>query len=139
MMPSLKKSRWSWPKRDAAAPDRQQLGAHSESLARRFLVLHGYTIEATNVRFPVGELDIVARDGQVLCFIEVRAASSLEWGGALESITGRKRQRVIRAARWYLKRFTTLPEEIRFDVVALDWSGPDAPRLELIRAAFEVS
>ena len=137
-MPFAKKSRWSWSKRDSSSA-RQELGAQSESLARRFLLLHGYAIEATNVRFPVGELDVVAWDGHVLCFIEVRAASSLEWGGALASITDRKRQRVIRAARWYLKRFKTLPDEIRFDVVALDWSGPDAPRLELLRAAFDVS
>ena len=129
-------NRWPWSSRETQAA-RQQLGARSEALARRFLTLHGYTIEATNVRFPVGELDVVAWDGPALCFVEVRSASSEAWGGPLESITDRKRQRVIRAARWYLKRLRTLPEEIRFDVVAVDWSGPDAPRLELLRAAFE--
>ncbi|MBI4342580.1 MAG: YraN family protein [Candidatus Omnitrophica bacterium] len=130
-------NRWPWPARKSP-PARQQLGAHAEALAQRFLCLHGYTIEATNVRFPVGELDVVAWDGQTLCFVEVRSASSDAWGGPLASITDRKRQRLIRAARWYLKRLNALPEEIRFDVVAVDWSGPDAPHLELVRSAFEV-
>ena len=52
---------------------RQQLGARSERLAERFLTSHGYRIEARNVRYPVGELDLVAWDGDTLCFIEVRA------------------------------------------------------------------
>lgn len=134
-MPSMNTTtRWPWLRRKTA---RQQLGAESEALARRYLILHGYTVEAMNVRFPVGELDVIAWDGHTLCFVEVRAASSLEWGGPLGSITDRKRQRVIRAARWYLRRLRGLPEEIRFDVVAVDWSFPDAPRLELLRAAFE--
>ena len=127
---------WPWPKRKTPLA-RQQLGAHSEVLARRFLTLHGYTVDAVNVRFPVGELDVVAWDGQTLCFVEVRSTSSLEWGGPLGSISDRKRQRLIRAARWYLQRLRGLPEEIRFDVVAVDWSAPEAPRLELIRAAFQ--
>ena len=133
-MTSLK-SRWSWLPRKSAA--RQELGARSEALARRFLALHGYAIHEVNVRFPVGEIDVVAWDGPALCFVEVRSASSLEWGGALESIGDRKRRHLIRAARWYLQRLHPLPEEIRFDVVAVDWSGPDAPRIDLIRGAFE--
>lgn len=136
-MTSLK-SLWSWPRHKSESEARQALGARSEALARRFLALHGYTIHELNVRFPVGEIDVVAWDGPALCFVEVRSASSMEWGGALESIGDRKRRHLIRAARWYLQRLRTLPEEIRFDVVAVDWSGPDAPRLELIRRAFEV-
>ena len=128
--------RWSWPKPKPSAA-RQELGSRSEALARRFLTLNGYVIQEVNVRFPVGEIDVVAWDGQALCFVEVRSASSNEWGGALESIGDRKRRHLIRAARWYLTRLRSLPEEIRFDVVAVDWSGPDAPRIELIRGAFE--
>ena len=131
-------TRWSWPKPKPSAV-RQELGSRSEALARRFLTLHGYVIQEINVRFPVGEIDIIAWDGPALCFVEVRSASSNEWGGALESIGDRKRLHLIRAARWYLTRLRPLPEETRFDVVAVDWSGPDAPRIELIRRAFEVS
>jgi putative endonuclease len=105
-------------------------------LARRLLTGHGYVIEAANVRFPVGELDLVARQGETLCFVEVRSASSEVWGGALASITDRKRRRLIRAAQWYLKRCKSFPSEIRFDVVAIQW-GIGPPRLELVRGAFE--
>ena len=123
----------------SAPTDRQQLGRRGERLAKQFLASHGYVIDEMNVRFPVGEIDVVAWDGQALCFVEVRSASSNEWGGALESIGNRKRRHLIRAARWYLTRLRSLPEEIRFDVVAVDWSGPDAPRIELIRGAFEAN
>ena len=133
--------------RNLLAAHRRDLGRRGEQLAQRWLIRQGYTIEHTNVRFPVGELDIVAREGRALCFIEVRATSSSAWGGALATITDRKRQRLIRAARWYLARLRqgfggqarerALPEEIRFDVVAIEWSEP--PKLELIRHAFEAT
>ena len=134
------------PRQRDASKDRHDLGRRSEQLAQRWLARQGYTIERTNVRFPVGELDIVAREGNALCFVEVRATSSSAWGGALATITDRKRRRLIRAARWYLAhlrqgfggqaREHALPEEIRFDVVAIEWSEP--PKLELIRHAFSV-
>ena len=118
---------------------RAELGRRSEQLAVRLLRSHGYRIEQTNVRFPVGELDVVAREGHTLCFVEVRSATSQQWGGALESIGERKRCRLIRAARWYLSRLRTIPEEVRFDVVAVDWASGGEPRLELIRGAFDAS
>lgn len=143
--------------RNPLAAHRQALGRRSERLARRLLAQQGYTIERTNVRFPVGELDIVARHGRALCFVEVRATSSGAWGGPLATITDRKRRRLIRAARWYLARLPliegggqappigrrgagqarecALPEEIRFDVVAIEWSDP--PKVDLIRNAFD--
>ena len=118
---------------------RQAVGVRSEQLAARFLAAHGYAIEARNVRFPVGEIDLVARDGQTLCFVEVRSASSLQWGGAAASITTEKQRRLLRAARWYLARLRAVPPEIRFDVVAVDWSHRDGPALELVRGAFDAS
>ncbi len=106
-----------------------------EQVAARFLVARGYAIEARNVRFPVGEIDLVAREGQTLCFVEVRSASSSQWGGPLGSITERKRRRLIRAAQWYLQRLRTLPASTRFDVVAIAWQdGRASP--ELIQGAF---
>ena len=116
---------------------REQLGRDSERLACRFLSSRGYRIEATNVRFRVGEIDIVARDGDTLCFVEVRATSSSQWGGALGSITDQKRRRLMRAARWYLARLTDLPPETRFDVVAVEWEN-GRPRPELLQDAFQV-
>ena len=131
---------WPWASRarPKPLPPRQALGRRSEELARRHLAALGYVVEKTNARFPVGEIDIVARDGQTLCFVEVRSASSEAWGGPLASITDRKRRRLIRAAQWYLARLRALPEEIRFDVVAVTWTG-GVPAVELIRGAFDAT
>jgi len=105
-------------------------------LARRFLIAQGYTIQDTNVRFPVGELDLVARQGTALCFIEVRSTSSAAWGGGLASVDARKRRRIIQAARWYLSR-RPLPPEIRFDVLAIEYRDGAEPTVELVRGAFD--
>jgi putative endonuclease len=125
---------WQMMERGLAA-ERQRLGRKGEELARRLLRAHGYVIEAVNVRRPVGELDVVAWEGETLCFIEVRSTRSDAWGGALATINGRKRRRLLRAAQWYLSRRRTAPREVRFDVVAIDWQPP-SPRCELIRNAF---
>ena len=115
---------------------RQRLGSESEALALRLLRRRGYRIEARNVRCRLGEVDLVAWDGETLCFVEVRATSSADWGGPLATITREKQRRVIRAARWYLSRCASPPECIRFDVVAVDWSAGGAPALELLQGAF---
>jgi putative endonuclease len=117
----------------------QRLGRESERLAAQFLTGQGYVIEAANVRVPGGELDLVAREGQVLCFIEVRARSSDAWGGPLATINPAKQHRFIRAVRWYLARRGPPPAETRFDVVAITWRGLDPPAIELIRGAFDAT
>jgi len=127
-MPLFKRPRFS----------RADAGRRAEILARRYLLAHGYAIEQTNARFPVGEIDVVARDGATLCFVEVRSASSTQWGGAVGSITDRKRQRLIRAAEWFLER-TPFAGEIRFDVVAIQWQPAGLPSIELLKAAFDAS
>ena len=118
---------------------RAQLGRSSEQLALRYLQSQGYLIEQTNVRFPVGEIDIIAWEGHTLCFVEVRSVSSSAWGGALASVTDRKRHHLIRAAQWYLLRLRTLPSETRFDVVGVEWTTSARPTLELVKGAFLAS
>jgi len=95
-------------------------------------------VHQANVRFPVGEIDLVATEGPILCFVEVRSTSSLQWGGPLASITDRKRRRLIRAAHWYLARCRHRPEQMRFDVVAVSWQHV-RPTVELVRGAFDAS
>lgn len=118
---------------------RQRLGQESERCAVRFLAGQGYAVEAVNVRVPGGELDVVAREGRVLCFIEVRSRSSDAYGGPLASIDAGKQRRFIRAVRWYLARRGQSDVETRFDVVAITWRGLDPPAIELIRGAFDAS
>ena len=131
------KRRWSWLSHDQRLPDRQRLGQESERFAARFLVSQGYAILETNVRARLGEIDLVAREGQMLCFIEVRSASSLQWGGPLASITDRKRRRLIRAAQWFVSQRKPSVPELRFDVVGVTWNASGEPSCELIRGAFD--
>jgi putative endonuclease len=111
-------------------------GRRAEQAACDYLSRRGYALIERNARFPVGEIDIVAREGQTLCFIEVRSTGSQQWGGALASITDRKRRRLIRAAQWYLRYCPVRAIDTRFDVVAIEWQPAGPPQIELVQGAF---
>ena len=107
-------------------------GADAEQLAADFLVAKGMHIVARNFRTRFGEIDLVARDGESLVFVEVRLRTNDYFGGAADSVDVPKRSRVVAAARSYLAQMHPEPP-CRFDVVTLDG---DSPRW--IRAAFDV-
>ena len=111
----------------------QAIGGAAEDEAARFLSRHGLEVVARNYRTRLGEIDLVAREGDVLVFVEVRLRSSARFGHALESIDAHKRRRIVAAARQFLANVRPEPA-CRFDVIALD---EGAPRWE--RAAFDVS
>lgn len=111
----------------------QALGAGAEERAARFLEARGLAIVARNFRTRLGEIDLVARDGATLVFVEVRYRAGEGFGGAVESITAAKRSRIAAAANQYLARLGTEPP-CRFDVVTLDGGAP-----QWIRAAFDVA
>lgn len=110
-------------------------GAEAEELAAAFLEREGYRIVARNVRFDVGEIDLVAWDGDVLCFVEVRARASGSQIHPLETIDARKQSRVVRAASRYLETMKGVWPAMRFDAVGI-WLGTP-PTFELVKAAFE--
>lgn len=94
-------------------------GAAAERDAAQLLVAAGYEIVARNYRCKAGEIDIVARDGDVLVFVEVRSRSDDGHGHALEMIRRGKQRRVVRVARCYLAAVAPAFERCRFDVVAV--------------------
>jgi putative endonuclease len=104
----------------------------AESLAAQYLEAQGLTLAARNYRCRFGEIDIVAREGDTLVFVEVRRRRSEAFGGAAESITAAKRLRIIKAARHYLGRLRN-PPPCRFDAVLI---RGEPPRIEWIRNAF---
>lgn len=112
---------------------RNQQGASAESAATRLLIDAGYRIVDRNFRCKAGELDIVARDGDVLVFVEVRSRSDDDHGSAVEMIRRTKQHRVIRVARCYLEAVAPVFDECRFDVVAIT-----AGAATLIKDAFRV-
>ena len=111
---------------------RSRDGAAAEDLAAGFLARHGLVILERNYRCRGGEIDLVAREGTTLVFVEVRYRRSGAFGGAAASVDARKQARILLAARHYLAGRADVP--CRCDVVALDALDPG--RIEWIRDAF---
>lgn len=118
---------------------RKNLGDSGERVAALFLQQHGYTILARNYRTRTGELDLIARDAEGLAFIEVRARRGYARGTPEESLTPRKRARLLAVAQEFLQAHPEYAEWAwRVDVVALelDRAGRLA-RLEVLKSAVE--
>lgn len=98
-------------------------GERAERLAADYLAARGVTIIERNFRRRCGELDLVARDGETLVFVEVRLRTRRDFGGAAASITAAKRARIAAAAGLYLARLGHTPP-CRFDAVLLDALDP---------------
>jgi putative endonuclease len=107
-------------------------GVEAEAMAAAFLQTHGLTVLERNYRCRLGEIDLVAREGNTTVFVEVRQRKSALFGGAAASITPAKQQRLLRAARHYLSRLRSVPE-CRFDALLIEG---DPPRIEWVRNAF---
>ena len=107
-------------------------GDAAEALAAAFLEARGLRIVARNYRCTSGEIDIIARCGVTLVFVEVRARASDTFGGAAGSITVAKRKKVLAAARHYLTSHR-IDCACRFDAVLLTGKPPE---IEWIRDAF---
>jgi putative endonuclease len=117
---------------------RQNLGKAGEDLACRELERRGYAIVARRYREHHGELDIVARDGATLVFVEVKAREDLRFGDGSEAITARKRWRMARVALDYLARHQVTECPCRFDVVSIHFEA-GKPVFELFQNAFDVT
>lgn len=107
-------------------------GAEAEQKAAAFLERAGLDIVERNYRCRFGEIDLIAHEGAVTVFIEVRRRSSGAFGGAAASITAAKRARLLRAARHYLAGTRRQPA-CRFDALLIEG---EPPRVEWIRDAF---
>ena len=114
------------------------LGSLGESLARTALEQRGYAIIATRYRTRAGEIDIVARDGGCLVFVEVKARRHIDRGTPAEAVTPRKQRRIIAMARDFLARYRSDATSCRFDVVAVLVADGE-PQVEVIRNAFDAS
>ena len=94
-------------------------GSDAENLAAAFLQRAGLKIVARNYRCRFGEIDLIARDGNTLVFVEVRMRSSDRYGGAAASITATKRAKLLRAARHYIAN-AAQPPACRFDALLVN-------------------
>lgn len=116
---------------------RQASGKTGEDLAVAELERRGYAILERRYSSRHGEIDIVARDGEVTVFVEVKARATAEFGTAAEAVTPRKQRRLAALAVDYLARHHPANIPCRFDVVAID-DASVAPRVTVYRNAFDV-
>ena len=111
-------------------------GADGEELAARYLRERGYTIVEQNFRFSrMGEIDIIARDGEYLVFCEVKTRKNEEYGPPEYAVTSQKQNTIRRIAGAYLYLRGITGQACRFDGVTIRFEG-ETPRLTLIQNAF---
>ncbi len=119
---------------------RRQRGCAAEGLAAQYLESRGLAVLARNLRCRSGELDLVCRDGDVLVVVEVRQRGRPDFGGALASVTPRKRRRIIRATRFMLY---TVPQwrslRLRFDVIGVQGPADRAHEIVWVKDAFRAT
>lgn len=116
------------------ALNKRLLGDEKERLAVRYLKRQGCHIVARNVSSPFGEIDVIARHKEYLCFVEVRYRKNRHYGGAALSVGPSKQKKIIRTAEYYLQQHPDLARNAcRFDVIAID-----GEELEWIENAFGV-
>lgn len=115
-----------------------QLGRSGEELAEAFLKKSGYKILARNYKTKLGEVDIIAREEDCICFIEVKARNTADFGLPKEAVGTRKQRQIAKAALVFLKEKKLLDNVARFDVVSVLLDGV-SPKIELIRNAFELN
>jgi putative endonuclease len=119
-------------------PHHRARGAAAEDAAEAHLRGLGLKIVARNVTSHVGELDLVALDGDTLCFVEIKARTRQDFGQAIEAVGPRKRQRIARAAAMFLAKNRSR-RPCRFDVLGLDRLEDGSWRITYLRDAFRLA
>ena len=118
--------------------EKKNKGARGEEKACDFLQGQGYRILERNYRCRLGEIDIIAREGQTVVFVEVKARSSGRFGLPHEAIGPQKRRRMTAIALHYLKSRGWLGEPARFDVASVILEG-GRDTVTLFRNAFDAT
>jgi putative endonuclease len=115
------------------------LGSMGESIAATFLKGAGFSIVERNFRCVCGELDIIARDGRTIVFIEVKCRNNEIYGSPQLAVTAFKQRQISKAALVWLSKRRLYDAEARFDVVAILLREGALPEIEHIRNAFDLA
>ncbi len=120
-----------------------KVGQIGEELAARFLERKGYRLVLANYKVPIGrnsrgasvtgEIDLIALDEDVLCFVEVKTRSSDEFASPLAAVDLRKQRQIIRTAKVYRKIFRLSDIKFRYDVVSIVLVKNSRPKIELFK------
>lgn len=130
-------------KQNDALLNSANVGEIGEELAARFLLKNGYRIVLANFKVPIGrnsrgvsvsgEIDLIAFDENVLCFVEVKTRSSDEFASPLAAVDLRKQRQIIRAAKVYRKTFRITNINFRYDVVSIVLRENARPDIQLFK------
>ena len=125
------------------------LGSRGESIAAKYLIGKGYRLVMSNFIVPVGrnrrgaqitgEIDIIALDGETLCFVEVKTRRSEEFTPIITAVDIRKQRQITRTARIYRRIFGLLDMAHRFDVVTVLIPANELPSVELVKGLWDES
>lgn len=129
---------WDKLTRRATAPSLDALAGRGENAAARYLREIGYKIILRNYRSPLGEIDIIARDGDTLVFVEVKTRA-YDDPTPEEQVNEVKQHQITKAARAYLQRYGSSQPPARFDVIAVVWPADREPAIRHIQNAFEAT
>jgi putative endonuclease len=116
----------------------QKFGERGENLAVWYLKQNGYKIIEQNYRSRMGEIDIIAKDGKTIVFVEVKSRRSIRYGSPKWAITPKKQRKISMVALYYLKTTQQTDTKARFDVVAIT-ANQDEPQIEIVENAFELA
>jgi putative endonuclease len=116
--------------------ERIERGIAGEDWAVKALLAQGYVIVARNYRTRLGEIDIIAKDKDTLCFVEVKARTDSRMGSPKEAVSTAKQRQISRVALCYLKEKKLFDRRARFDVVSV--LGNENPEVEIIKNAFDL-
>jgi putative endonuclease len=112
-------------------------GIEGEAIAADYLIKRGYKVVEQNFRCSIGEIDLIAWEGETLVFVEVKARSSSQFGGPEGAVTLRKQEKIIRVASAYLQQKKLFTALCRFDVVGVVKEGTGGVTINLFQNAFE--
>ena len=117
------------------------LGRQGEEEAVRFLKSRGYRILERNLRFRLGELDIIAQKGNFIVFIEVKTRRTGEVGQPFEAVKPAKMRRIVSMAEAYLRREKLENDEwvFRFDIISIIWPEGELPKIQHLENAFDAN
>ncbi|MBN1105789.1 MAG: YraN family protein [Deltaproteobacteria bacterium] len=118
--------------------ERLDLGREGERLALKKIESLGYTCVLRNYRCPLGEVDLIAKDGETLVFVEIKTRKGRGLGYAKEAVTARKKRQLSRVALAYMKANECCDTKARFDVVAVHL-GREGNRIEVVKDAFDLA
>ena len=114
--------------------DKKSRGDFGEEMACKYIKKNGYKLLEKNFRTKFGEVDLIGIDDDTICFIEVKARSSSDYGNPEEFVTKRKQKRLWKTASIYINKKTHELENYRFDVISVDLENEE---IQIFKNAFQ--